>query len=111
MPGFPTGQSETIRQGRSSGQTGVSLAYALGADPIYLLGFDMRTVEGREHHHDDYVGAPRDLDVYEREFIPSFKGWHEQALAAGRRIYNATPGSALKEFPFVSLDEVIACAA
>jgi hypothetical protein len=105
---FPRLGSPVIRQGRSSGHTAVSLAVALGAKQIVLLGFDMRLVEGREHHHQEYAG-PRDQDIYAREFVPGFDGWNAAALAAGVEILNATPGSAVTEFPFRDLDEILAC--
>jgi hypothetical protein len=105
LPGFSRG-SHVIQQGRSSGHTAVSLAIALGASRVVLLGYDMRFVGGREHCHDEYNG-PRDVDIYSREFLPGFAGWDEAARAVGVEIVNATEGSALKEFPCVSLDEVL----
>lgn len=110
MPGFPKAGTSPIRQGRSSGQTAIGLAVAMGAARIAGCGFDMRTVDGREHHHDEYAGRPRDLAVYDREFLPAFKGWHAAALSAGVEIVNCTPGSAVTEFPFATLDEVLSCA-
>lgn len=107
MPGFPPAGSQTVRQGRSSGHTAVSLAVSLGASLVVLLGFDMRVVDDREHHHDDYAGTDRDPTIYEREFIPGFRGWREDAARAGVIIVNATPGSALAEFPSVDLDDVL----
>lgn len=107
--GFPPIGSPIIRQGRSSGHTAISVAAALGASLIPLLGFDMRLVEGKEHHHAEYAG-PRDLDIYAREFVPAFAGWNDDALQAGIRIVNCTPGSAVTEFPFADLDEVLTCA-
>jgi hypothetical protein len=44
---FPAAGSDVVRQGRSSGHTAVSLAVAMGAKTIVLLGYDMRVVEGR----------------------------------------------------------------
>lgn len=106
---FPAVGSDHIRQGRSSGHTAVSLAVALGAAQVCLLGFDMRYVDGREHHHSEYSG-PRDPDLYAREFIPGFSGWDYAAKQAGSEIINCTPGSAITEFRFADLDEVLACA-
>jgi hypothetical protein len=105
--GFPPVGTPAIRQGRSSGHTGVSLAAALGANRIVLLGYDMRAVDGRTHHHDDYVHNGNDAEVYAREFVPMFAGWNAAALKSGIEIVNATPGSALTEFPFVTLDEIL----
>lgn len=107
---FPkAGSGAEIRSGRSSGSSGVGLAFALGATRIVLLGFDMRVVDGRSHWHDEYShrSAESFAPYYRDLFIPAFKGWHEQATAMGVSIVNATPGSALQEFPFVTLDEVI----
>lgn len=103
---FPPHGSPFIRQGRSSGHTVISLAIALGADVVPLLGYDMRVVEGREHHHAEYLG-PRDLDQYAREFVPAFAGWNEAALKAGVRVVNCTPGSAVNEFEHVDLNDVL----
>lgn len=108
-PGFPPAGSPEIQQGRSSGHTAVSLAIAMGASRVALLGYDMRVVAGREHHHGEYTG-PRDLAIYANEFVPGFAGWQAAAAASGVEILNCTPGSAVTEFPFADLDEVVACA-
>lgn len=63
----------------------------------------------REHHHTEYSG-PRDLFIYETDFIPAFRGWLAKAQEIGVEIVNGTPGSAVKEFPFLDLDEVLSCA-
>lgn len=105
---FPKLGSQAVRQGKSSGHTAVGLAFALGAKRIVLLGYDMRMVDGRTHHHDDYAMA--DHEIYAREWIPEFDGWNEAALKHGVTIVNATPGSALKEFSAVDIEEELACA-
>jgi len=111
IPGyFPVPGSSVVRQGRTSGHTAIALAIACGASRVVLVGYDMRVVAGREHHHAEYSG-PRDLDQYARDFVPAFRGWHADALAVGAEIVNATPGSAVAEFPFVSLEWALACAA
>jgi hypothetical protein len=107
MGGFPPSRSESIRQGRSSGHTAVSLAISMAARRIALVGYDMRVIGGKEHHHAEYSGV-RDLDQYAREFVPAFRGWNQDALDVGVEILNCTPGSAIDEFPFSDLDEVLA---
>lgn len=102
---FPPPGSPIIRQGRSSGHTAVALAIALGAARVVLLGYDMRIVEGRSHHHDDY--RCRDGAVYSGEFIPGFDGWAETAARIGAEILNATPGSALTQFPMIGIEAVL----
>jgi hypothetical protein len=104
-PNFAGGRG-AIAQGRSSGHTAVSLAIAMGAARVVLVGYDMRVVDGREHHHAEYSG-PRDLDQYAREFVPAFNGWRAAAEAVGAEIVNATPGSALQEFRFVDIEDML----
>lgn len=103
---FPPVGAPVVRWGRSSGHMAVSLAIAMGAVRIVLLGFDMRTVEGRSHHHDDYALPCRDA-LY-ADFRRYFAGWNAAALAVGVEVLNATPGSALPEFPHVDLGDVLA---
>lgn len=104
--GFPPAGSREIHQGRNSGNTAVSLAIALGAARVVLHGYDCRVVNGREHHHDEYKG-PRDLSLYDNEFRHAFDGWNEAARNSGVEILNCTHGSAITEFPFVDLDQVL----
>lgn len=109
MPTFPTPGSPKVRHGNNSGQTGLSLAIAMGATTIVLLGFDMKTGDdGHTHCHDEYgVPGEKDKRVYNRLFIPFFRGWNADAKAIGVTILNATPGSALTEFPMIDLREFL----
>lgn len=106
---FPVPGAPHIRQGRSSGHTAIGLAVALGASRVAMLGYDMRVVGGREHHHGDYLRQPRNLAIYADSFVPAFAGWNETARAVGVEILNCTPGSAISEFAFADLDEVLSC--
>ncbi len=103
---FPPLGSPVVRQGRSSGHTLISILIAMAAARIVLLGYDMRVIDGREHHHREYQG-PRDLDQYARDFVPAFAGFNAAAVAMGVEILNCTPGSAVTEFAFADLDEVL----
>jgi hypothetical protein len=100
---FMVGHSD-LKFGRSSGHTAISLAVALGAGRIVLLGYDMRLVDGRSHHHDDY--SQTDEHLYSRDFLVHFTGWQAAAEAAGVEIVNATPNSALREFPMMAFDDI-----
>lgn len=111
-PGFPPVGSREVQSGRSTGHSAISLAIAMGASTVVLIGYDMRVVRGREHCHsdygrEDYIGGRRDLTMYEKEFLPGFWGWNEAALGSGVRVLNATPGSAITEFPFADLDDLL----
>lgn len=103
---FPPLGSPFIRQGRTSGHTAISLTIALGASTVCLLGYDMRAVHGREHHHYEYAGT-RDLSVYATDYVPAFNGWDAAAKAMGVTILNCTPGSAITEFEFAGLEDVL----
>jgi hypothetical protein len=97
---FPPPGCGILRDGRSSGQRAISLAIAFGASRVVLVGFDMRVVDGRSHFHDEYRN---DACRYRDLFIPAFHGWARDAARLGVSIVNATPGSALKEFPMTTL--------
>lgn len=101
---FPRLGAQAIRKGKSSGQTAIGLAVALGASTVVLLGFDMKQVAGRSHHHDEYMSTPA---IFAQRFVPAFRGWAASAEKAGVRIVNATPGSALREFAAIDLDEAL----
>lgn len=93
-----------VRSGRSSGQTAVALAVALGCTRVVLLGFDMKAdAAGRTHYHARYERSPEQalLDG----FRDAFAGWRADAQQIGCAIVNATPGSALREFPMVDIDD------
>lgn len=94
-----------IRLGRNSGQTGIALAAAFGAKQIVLLGFDMRRVAGESHHHKEY--STENDKLYSKDFIPAFQGWNNVAVKSGIKVLNATPGSALNEFPKIELREIL----
>jgi hypothetical protein len=117
---FPPAGSGLVRQGRSSGHTAISLAIAMGARQVALLGYDCRVVDGREHHHDEYlVGGRRDYDTekedprwnnkreYSTIFVRGYSGWRDAAARAGATVLNATPGSAITEFDFADLADIL----
>lgn len=107
--GFPRLGSPEVQAGRSTGHSAISLAIAMGASTVGLVGYDMRpAADGREHHHANYDPAKRDLTMYDKEFLPGFRGWKEAALGSGVTVLNCTPGSAITEFPFADLDDVLA---
>lgn len=96
---------DTIRYGRSSGHLALSLAINLGAKRCVLLGFDCRIVNGRSHFHDKHSNA---ISItYAKDFLPAWEGWGETARRAGVEVVNATPNSAIMEFEYRPLVEVL----
>ncbi len=101
----------------SSGGSAVNFAYHLGARKIVLVGYDMQTVCGRKNWHDEhpvpesvirgnvYASEQAYLDDLYKRFRKPFKDIKKDAESMGINIINCTPGSALTEFPIMSLTE------
>ena len=89
---------------RSSGASAINLAYHLGARKIVLLGFDMRRVDDKPNWHDDHPSPAK--NPYTR-FLQPFPKIAADAKELGLEIINATPGSAIKQFPIMPLKEVL----
>ena len=97
---------KTAYASRTSGGSAINIAYHLGAKRIFLLGYDM---------HGDVNGWMQNWypEKYQRQ--PSKKGYAasmapfvriaEDAKRLGLEIFNATPGSALPNFPFVDIED------
>lgn len=98
--GFPDYGSPAVKWGASSGHTAVALAVAMGAKKVILLGFDMREVWGKSHHHTDYDSDAISPGVF-KGWIDAFAGWNRAAKEIGVTIVNASEGSALDEFESV----------
>lgn len=104
-PGFPPAGATTVRWGPSSGHVACALAVAMRATKIVLLGFDCRAVGPRTHWHDRYRETR--AEAMYRRFVDGWRGWAADARALGAEIVNATPGSAIDDFPIVPLDQVL----
>lgn len=96
--------------GWCSGGTSINVAALYGASPIVLLGFDMhdqplaRWREGNWHSHHLIPTAP---GRRAQRFIPHIEQMVPGLAAMGTEVLNATPDSALKCFPAVTLEEVL----
>ncbi|OGD20330.1 MAG: hypothetical protein A2Y70_01990 [Candidatus Aminicenantes bacterium RBG_13_64_14] len=93
-----------LYHGNNSGVGALGIALAMGARPIYLLGYDMRHEGGRSHFHAGY-GAKQPERVAQsfiRDFDKNFK-----SLNGRGGIVNLNPRSALRTFPFGDIDEVL----
>jgi len=83
----------------NSGMGAMNLAICLGANPIYLLGFDLHT-QGKFQRwwHDGYPEVQRD-NVY-KSFIQEFEFTSLAIQETGAQIINLNPDSALQCFEF-----------
>lgn len=96
-------QLQRIASGGNGGFQAVSLAAQWGANPIYLAGFDMRG----SHWHPDH---PKPLNNPQPH---NFANWIEKfneaaplLKAAGVKVFNLNPRSALRCFEFASLESI-----
>jgi hypothetical protein len=103
--GISTCSSEVFWN-RSSGASAINLAYHLGAARIVLLGFDMTMRDGNHNWHSNHRSHPRP-SIYQERFLPPFEKIAEDAKRLKLEILNASPGSELKVFPMVKLEEVV----
>lgn len=101
--GFSTDPS-CIHYGGNSGFQAVNLALLFGARRIVLVGFDMHAAGGKSHFFGEHPPRLRRSTNYER-FVPAFAE-AAKSLPKGA-IINATPGSALRCFPMMPLDEAL----
>jgi hypothetical protein len=96
----------------NSGMSAINLAYHFGATTIVLLGFDMHQSEqGDSNYHNEHVEMklqkkPNDQRIYDR-YLTKTKTIAKDAKALGIKIINATPGSSIKDFPIMTLEEFL----
>jgi len=90
----------------NTGSTAINLALIMGAQTVYLLGFDMHLdVEGRPNWHDYVIDTPNQ-DVYNRMIRGFEKAVPElRQLYPDRSIINVTNDSNLDVFPKINFDE------
>lgn len=99
-------EPDTIARNLSAGAGAINLAVHLGAKRIVLLGYDMRSIDGKRNWHDDYPPNPKVPDPY-GSFLTRFPGIAEDLKRLNIECINATPGSALKCFPIVDPEEAL----
>lgn len=112
-----------IYAGDNSGFGALMLAVALGANPIYLLGFDMRVRlndrevmahdneyinHGRTHWHEGYKNQrPRKLQIKLDDFKKTFEEMAPALAEAKIEVVNLGPDSGLACFPFDNINNIL----
>lgn len=99
---------------RDSGLAALQLAVALGASPIYLIGFDMGGGTKKQKHWHSPYPIQADESIYEYKFMPTWRdfgelwpgdGTHDgkdmltEGNALGPEIINLNPASRLDVYP------------
>jgi hypothetical protein len=100
--GINTNSGE-IAWNKSSGASAINFAYHMGYRKIVLLGFDMQRINGVKNWHTEH--KEKDHSPFKRHLI-CFPQIAKDAEKLGVQIINATPGSAIKNFPVMTLEEV-----
>lgn len=94
-----------IHGGYNGGYQAVNLALHFGATRILLVGYDMRVVAGRHHFFGEYreptLARTREYERWARAYDSI------RPADYGLEIINCTPGSAIKAFPFMALDDAL----
>ena len=104
-PRWPAGLNEGIYRGNNAGSAGVCLADVLGAETIYLLGFDMRAdAVGRANWHDLY---PEKWRASESQLATYRNDLDRVSKMVRAKVVNLTPGSALRCFPAATLEDAL----
>lgn len=102
-----------IYPGSNSGFGALMLAIALGASPILLLGYSMKTVVKngveRTHFHNGYAG--QNLEAFRRRLVRfknQFAEFAPKIKELGIEVINLDPDSAMDCFPKMSFEQYMA---
>jgi hypothetical protein len=96
-----------IGHGNNSGFAAFNLAVLLGANPIYLLGYDMKHKDGKSHFHGGHP-IPQD-EAKAISYAAAFEKIAPELAKRGIRIINLNPDSGLRCFEFQKPEEALAC--
>lgn len=91
----------------NAGFAAINFAYHLGADPIILLGFDMKSSNRQHHWHENYPHPT--TDKQHKEHATHSKLIAHLAKQNGLTVINTSPETAIPEtdFPRMTLEEVV----
>ncbi len=90
---------------QNSGLPALNLAILMGYDPIYLLGLDMGSDNVKTHFYPGDRWVPNCTYEYQAKFYDYFH--HERYDMSMPMVYNCSPISKIKCFPFKDIREVL----
>jgi len=94
-----------IATGNFSGYAAVNLAMCLGANPIYLLGYDCKHSDGKTHYHSGYDRTADEMKL--KQLAIDFLKLKKKADSLGVKIINLTAGSAVTAFAKGNIRDVL----
>lgn len=89
----------------NSGAQAINLAYLYGATQIILLGYNMQPVAGQRHFFGDHPETLHNGNYF--EYAKRFTRLADDLRDEGVDVINCTKDSALTQFRFAELDDVI----
>jgi hypothetical protein len=106
--GDPTGLSLDpmgLKTGRHSGYQALNLAVLAGGNPILLLGYDYKFVDGKAHFHGDHpIPTPENHLTGFRQKLSTIEN---PLKDMGIEVFNCSPDSLLEAFPRMSLEKAL----
>jgi hypothetical protein len=103
-PGGIESREQYIAWNGNAGMSAINFAYHLGVKRVVLLGYDMQRVNGQPNWHKDHP-APQKNPYF--RFLRKAPNIKADAARLGLEIVNCTPGSALTQWPIMSLEEYL----
>lgn len=100
--------SKGIYTGNNSGFGAMMLAICLGANPVYLLGVDLKIDKDKTHWHEGY--PKQNIKTVERScgrFMRCFEEFAPVIKKQNVEVINLNPNSELKCFPFSNINSVL----
>lgn len=89
----------------NSGLVALHVAICRGATRVLLFGFDMHSRNGM-HYFGPHLKNPNPTPARFLIFMKQFLEYSKR-MKSGVEVFNCTPGSALKVFPFSTIDEAL----
>jgi len=103
--GFSWSLKDGLSTGNNSGYGALNLAVCLGANPIYLLGYDMKGKNGKQSWWHKGYPEPQGENVY-KSFISRFEKIAPELKKRGIKVINLNPYSKLKCFEFDKFNNI-----
>ena len=106
LPGFSTDLTEGVFFGHTTTYIALQIAVYMGFSPIYLLGLDLKDSDTKTHFYGKRIFQT--LPQRKHLFDCMLESFNWAALTLPElEIYNCTPDSALKAYPYKSFEEVM----
>jgi len=102
---FTFSMRDGIGHGDNSGYAALNLAVCLGANPIYLLGFDCKHTNGKSHWHSGHPMAQAEESAL--RWVKHFQRAGQRIAPKGIKVINLNPDSGITVFPKKNYREVL----